>query len=293
MRFVIVTGVSGAGKSTALKMLEDAGYFCVDNLPIPLMEKFASLMADMNSEEIRDVGMGVDVRSGQALDELEGILADMEKQGYDFKILFLDACDDVLIKRYQETRRNHPLAPRGRVGDGIQIEREKLGFLKGRADYIIDTSQLLTRELREEIGDIFLKDRKFDSLMVSILSFGFKYGIPGDSSLVFDARFLPNPYYLDQLRPLSGEDAEVFDYVMSFDAAQAFADKLEDMLRFLIPLYIREGKTSLVVGIGCTGGKHRSVTLAKELYRRMKGQQGFGLRMEHRDLAKDSIRKMN
>ena len=286
MRFVIVTGVSGAGKSTALKMLEDAEYFCVDNLPIPLMEKFASMMADSNAEEIQNAGLGVDVRSGQALDELEGVLQRMKQQGYDYEILFLDASDEVLIKRYQETRRSHPLAPRGRVGTGIRLEREKLKFLKNRADYIIDTSQLLTRELREEIEGIFINNRQFDSLMVSIVSFGFKYGIPNDSSLLFDARFLPNPYYLDHLRHLTGENEEVFDYVMSFEAAQVFADKMEDLFRYLIPQYIKEGKTSLVVGIGCTGGRHRSVTLAKELYRRLKGEQGYGLRIEHRDLEK-------
>ena len=286
MRFVIVTGVSGAGKSTALKMLEDAEYFCVDNLPIPLMEKFASMMADSNAEEIQNAGLGVDVRSGQALDELEGVLQRMKQQGYDYEILFLDASDEVLIKRYQETRRNHPLAPRGRVGTGIRLEREKLKFLKNRADYIIDTSQLLTRELREEIEGIFINNRQFDSLMVSIVSLGFKYGIPNDSSLLFDARFLPNPYYLDHLRHLTGENEEVFDYVMSFEAAQVFADKMEDLFRYLIPQYIKEGKTSLVVGIGCTGGRHRSVTLAKELYRRLKGEQGYGLRIEHRDLEK-------
>ena len=286
MRFVIVTGVSGAGKSTALKMLEDAEYFCVDNLPIPLMEKFASMMADSNAEEIQNAGLGVDVRSGQALDELEGVLQRMRQQGYDYEILFLDASDEVLIKRYQETRRNHPLSPRGRVGTGIRLEREKLKFLKNRADYIIDTSQLLTRELREEIEGIFINNRQFESLMVSIVSFGFKYGIPNDSSLLFDARFLPNPYYLDHLRHLTGENEEVFDYVMSFEAARVFADKMEDLFRYLIPQYIKEGKTSLVVGIGCTGGKHRSVTLAKELYRRLKGAQGYGLRIEHRDLEK-------
>ena len=286
MRFVIVTGVSGAGKSTALKMLEDAEYFCVDNLPIPLMEKFASMMADSNAEEIQNAGLGVDVRSGQALDELEGVLQRMKQQGYDYEILFLDASDEVLIKRYQETRRSHPLAPRGRVGTGIRLEREKLKFLKNRADYIIDTSQLLTRELREEIEGIFINNRQFESLMVSIVSFGFKYGIPNDSSLLFDARFLPNPYYLDHLRHLTGENEEVFDYVMSFEAAQVFADKMEDLFRYLIPQYIKEGKTSLVVGIGCTGGRHRSVTLAKELYRRLKGEQGYGLRIEHRDLEK-------
>ena len=286
MRFVIVTGVSGAGKSTALKMLEDAEYFCVDNLPIPMMEKFASMMADSNAEEIQNAGLGVDVRSGQALDELEGVLQRMKQQGYDYEILFLDASDEVLIKRYQETRRSHPLAPRGRVGTGIRLEREKLKFLKNRADYIIDTSQLLTRELREEIEGIFINNRQFESLMVSIVSFGFKYGIPNDSSLLFDARFLPNPYYLDHLRHLTGENEEVFDYVMSFEAAQIFADKMEDLFRYLIPQYIKEGKTSLVVGIGCTGGRHRSVTLAKELYRRLKGEQGCGLRIEHRDLEK-------
>lgn len=291
MRFVIVTGVSGAGKSTALKMLEDADYFCVDNLPIPLIEKFASMMIEMDAEEIRNVGLGVDVRSGQALDELESVLDDLKGQGYDYEILFLDACDSVLIKRYQETRRNHPLSPRGRVDRGIRLEREKLGFLKTRADYIIDTSQLLTRDLRQELENIFLKDREFNSLMVSILSFGFKYGIPGDGDLIFDVRFLPNPYYLDHLRPMSGEDAGVFDYVMSFEAATVFADKVEEMLRFLIPLYIKEGKTSLVVGIGCTGGKHRSVALAREIYQRVKGQAGYGIRLEHRDLPKDPMRK--
>lgn len=267
-------------------MLEDAEYFCVDNLPIPLMEKFASMMADSNAEEIQNAGLGVDVRSGQALDELEGVLQRMRQQGYDYEILFLDASDEVLIKRYQETRRNHPLSPRGRVGTGIRLEREKLKFLKNRADYIIDTSQLLTRELREEIEAIFINNRQFESLMVSIVSFGFKYGIPNDSSLLFDARFLPNPYYLDHLRHLTGENEEVFDYVMSFEAARVFADKMEDLFRYLIPQYIKEGKTSLVVGIGCTGGKHRSVTLAKELYRRLKGAQGYGLRIEHRDLEK-------
>ncbi len=291
MRFVIVTGVSGAGKSTALKMLEDADYFCVDNLPIPLMEKFASLMADMDAEEIKNVGLGVDVRSGQALDELESVLDHLKGQGYDYEILFLDARDEVLIKRYQETRRAHPLSPRGRVDTGIRLEREKLKFLRTRADHIVDTSQLLVRELREELEDIFLKERRSDSLTVTILSFGFKYGIPGDGDLIFDVRFLPNPYYLDHLRPMSGEDEEVFMYVMSSGAAKEFADRSEDMLRFLIPLYIREGKASLVVGIGCTGGKHRSVAVAREIYQRLKGQSGYGLRIEHRDLSKDPIRK--
>lgn len=291
MRFVIVTGVSGAGKTTALKMLEDMNYFCVDNLPILLIEKFASISLDMNSEEIQNVALGVDVRSGQALDELEQVLDNMRKAGYEYEILFLDAETNVLIKRYKETRRNHPLAAGGRIDIGIRREREKLVFLKTRADYIIDTSNLLTKELRREMEKIFVEDQNFKSLMISVLSFGFKYGIPSDSDLVFDVRFLPNPYYIDDLRALSGEDEAVRDYVMNSEAAQEFANKLEDMVKFLIPHYMSEGKNNLVISIGCTGGKHRSVTLANDLYRRLDKPGDYGLRVEHRDIEKDAIRK--
>lgn len=291
MRFVIVTGVSGAGKTSALKMLEDMNYFCVDNLPILLIEKFASISLDMNSEEIRNVALGVDVRSGQALDELEQVLDNMREAGYEYEILFLDAETNVLIKRYKETRRNHPLAAGDRIDIGIRREREKLAFLKTRANYIIDTSNLLTKELRREMEKIFVDDQNFRSLMISVLSFGFKYGIPSDSDLVFDVRFLPNPYYIDELRALSGEDAAVRDYVMASKAAQIFAEKLEDMVKFLIPHYMSEGKNNLVISIGCTGGKHRSVTLANELYRRLDKPGDYGLRIEHRDIDKDTIRK--
>lgn len=291
MRFVIVTGVSGAGKTSALKMLEDMNYFCVDNLPILLIEKFASISLDMNSEEIRNVALGVDVRSGQALDELEQVLDNMRKAGYQYEILFLDAETNVLIKRYKETRRNHPLAAGDRIDIGIGREREKLAFLKTRADFIIDTSNLLTKELRREMEKIFIENQNFKSLMISVLSFGFKYGIPSDSDLVFDVRFLPNPYYIDDLRALSGEDEAVRDYVMSTEAAQEFAEKLEDMVEFLIPHYMSEGKNNLVISVGCTGGKHRSVTLANELYRRLDKPGDYGLRVEHRDIEKDAIRK--
>ena len=291
MRFVIVTGVSGAGKSTALKILEDARYFCVDNLPIQLLEKFASLLPEIHGEDVQNVALGIDARSGRALDELEVVLDRMKEAGYEFEILFLDAEDNVLVKRYKETRRSHPLAMTGRVDEGIRIEREKMHFLKERADYIIDTSYLLTRELKQEVEKIFVDNQEFCNLMVSVLSFGFKYGIPADADLVFDVRFLPNPYYVDELRPLTGMEDSVFEYVMNSSAAQEFADRLEDMVRFLIPHYVKEGKTNLVIAIGCTGGKHRSVTLARELYERLLKSGQYGFRLEHRDIEKDRMLK--
>ena len=289
MRFVIVTGVSGAGKSTALKMLEDAHYFCVDNLPIQLLEKFASLMPEIHGEDVQNVAIGIDARSGRSLDELEIVLDRMKKAGYLFEILFLDAGDSVLVKRYKETRRSHPLASTGRIDEGIRLEREKMNFLRKRADYIIDTTHLLTRELKKELERIFVNNQKFQNMMVSVLSFGFKYGIPADADLVFDVRFLPNPYYVDELRPLTGEDERVFRYVMGNTLAGEFSDKLEDMIRFLIPQYVNEGKTSLVVAIGCTGGKHRSVSLARELFSRLEANGEYGFRMEHRDIGKDRL----
>lgn len=286
MRFVIVTGVSGAGKTAALKMLEDVGYFCVDNLPIPLIEKFVSLMNDSTGEDVRNAALGIDARSGDALDELEIVLDRMKESGYEFEILFLDADDRTLVKRYKETRRLHPLAYGGRVDDGIRLEREKMRFLKERADYIIDTSHLLTRELKQELEKIFVKNQEFHNIMVSVLSFGFKYGIPADADLVFDVRFLPNPYYLDELRPKTGMDDSVYNYVMDCDAARKFASMLEEMVTFLIPNYIKEGKTNLVIAVGCTGGKHRSVTIARELYSRIAGNSKYGIRLEHRDIKK-------
>ena len=291
MRFVIVTGVSGAGKTAALKMLEDMNYFCVDNLPIQLLEKFASLLPEMQSENVRNVALGIDARSGSALDELEVVLDRMKQTGYDYEILFMDAEDSVLVKRYKESRRSHPLARTGRVDEGIRLEREKTKFLRKRADYIIDTSHLLTRELRQEIEKIFVDDREFSNIMISVLSFGFKYGIPADADLVFDVRFLPNPYYVDELRPQTGMDDGVYNYVMQNQVAQDFADKLEDMMKFLIPNYAKEGKTNLVIAVGCTGGKHRSVTLARVLYDRLHAERGYGIRLEHRDIGKDALRK--
>ena len=286
MRLVIVTGMSGAGKSTALKMLEDMGYFCVDNLPIPLLMGFVELFSGPDGE-VDKAALGLDVRGGQDFSGLQDVLGEMDKKEIAYEILFLDASDDVLVKRYKETRRQHPLSGSGRVDTGIAKERERIMFLKMKATYILDTSKMLTRELKIELEKIFIKGQSFCNLYITVMSFGFKYGIPQDSDLVFDVRFLPNPYYIEQLRPLSGNDQPVRDYVMGFDLAHEFSDKLEDMIRFLIPNYIAEGKTQLVIGVGCTGGKHRSVTLANELYRRLEKSEEYGLRIEHRDIEKD------
>ena len=289
MRFVILTGMSGAGKSTALKMMEDMGYFCVDNLPIPLIEKFMEL-TELENTELTKVAVGIDIRSGLSMKELESVLARLKAHGSKFEILFLDAEDSVLVKRYKETRRSHPLAMGERVDKGIFLERQRMEFLRRQADVIIDTSQLLTRELKVELEKIFVQNKEYQNLFITILSFGFKYGIPADSDLVFDVRFLPNPYYVEGLRPKTGNDSEVRDYVLGHDIAHRFLDKLEDMMNFLIPNYIAEGKNQLIVSIGCTGGKHRSVTLAGELYRRLLEQKGYGLKIEHRDIGKDTLR---
>ena len=282
MRFVIVTGMSGGGKSAVLKMLEDVGFYCVDNLPVPLIEKFAELTATPNSE-IGKVALGLDVRVDQPFEEACKVMERL-RADYKYEVIFMDASDQVLLKRYKETRRVHPLSPQGRVEEGIHREREILKAVKASANYVIDTSNLLVRELKGEIDRIFVRNGAYNSLMVTILSFGFKYGIPGDADLVFDVRFLPNPYYMEELRPQTGNDSGLQEYVLGFPEAGEFLDRLEDMLRFLIPNYVKEGKNQLVIGIGCTGGKHRSVTLANELYKRMENKGEYGLKIYHRDV---------
>ena len=285
MRFVIVTGMSGGGKSTAMRMLEDVGFFCVDNLPVPLIEKFMELLV-MPGNEISKAALGLDVRADQSFGDAMKILDRMRQNGFIFEVLFMDASDSTLVKRYKESRRVHPLCTPedSRVEHGISKEREILTEMKKKADYIIDTSKLLTRELKEEIDRIFVKNGEYNNLILSIMSFGFKHGIPADADLVFDVRFLPNPFYIDELKYMTGNDKGVQEYVMGFPEAGQFMDKLEDMLRFLIPNYIKEGKYQLVVAIGCTGGKHRSVTLSNELYRRMKDKGNYGLTISHRDV---------
>ena len=283
MRFVVVTGMSGGGKRTALKMLEDAGYYCVDNLPVSLVERFMELIS-MPDSEINKVALGMDVRTDQSFQDATRILRELREKGYDFEILFMDADEQALIKRYKETRRIHPLASDGRVEEGIRKEREILENIRRSADYVIDTSNLLTRELKEELDRIFVNNEDYNSLMVTIMSFGFKNGIPADADLAFDVRFLPNPFYIDEMRTKTGKDPEVRDYVMSFQESRDFLEKLTDMLLFLIPNYVKEGKYRLVVAIGCTGGKHRSVTLANALFEEMKDQGEYGLKLYHRDI---------
>lgn len=289
MRFVIVTGMSGAGKSTTLKTLEDMGYFCVDNLPIQLIIRFAEIAYGKDTD-INNVAIGVDIRSGVYLEQLSECLVQLKKCEYNYEILFLDSNDDVLIKRYKETRRNHPLARTGRVEDGIKSERTRIAFLRKEADYIIDTTSLLTRELKAELDKIFLENAEYNNFIVNVVSFGFKYGIPRDADLVLDVRFLPNPYYDLNLRPLTGNDEAIQSFVMQYDEAKEFLNKITDLLEFLIPNYIKEGKNGLVIAIGCTGGKHRSVTLANGVYKELQTLP-YSVRIDHRDIEKDGTRK--
>lgn len=284
MRLVVVTGMSGAGKSSVLKMLEDAGYFCVDNLPVPLILTFAELTRENKS--IKKVALGIDIRNGQTLENLEPVLLKMNDEGYDSEILFLEADDEVLIKRYKETRRSHPLSFDGRIYEGIAMERKLLKGIKDSADCILDTSYLLIRDLKAQIDNMFILNGTYHNFFIMILSFGFKYGIPIESDLVFDVRFLPNPYYLPELKTKTGMDAEVRDFVMQIPQSIIFIDKLKDMLNFLIPNYITEGKNKIVISIGCTGGKHRSVTLSNELANHFL-RTDYSVKVDHRDIKKD------
>lgn len=289
MKIVIVTGMSGAGKSTALNVLEDEGYYCVDNMPVELIPRFVELAAGQE-KGYNNIAIGVDIRSGAALGQLGDVLSDMDNKHYSYKILYLDCSDEVLVKRYKETRRTHPLAKDDRVDKGIALERQQMEFLRSRADYIMDTSQMLTRELKQQLESLFVEDGNYSNLYVTVLSFGFKYGIPSDADIVLDVRFLPNPYYIEELKYLTGNDKAVQDYVMASEAAKTFLEKVDDLVEFLLPNYVEEGKNSLVIAIGCTGGKHRSVTLANALANRLKTTE-YGSKVEHRDIEKDAKRK--
>lgn len=290
MKLVVVTGMSGAGKTITLKMLEDMGFYCVDNLPVSLARKFVELTLQSPESHSR-VALGIDIRSGKELPQLKQVIEELKSQMIPHVILFLETGDKVLVKRYKETRRSHPLAGLGRIDQGIAQEREQLAFLKDQADYIIDTSRLLTRELRQELEKIFLQNQDYQNMFVSIITFGFKYGIPTDADLVFDVRFLPNPYYVESLRDHTGNERSVQEYVKKGGTMDAFLPKLYDMVDFLIPNYVLEGKNQLVIAIGCTGGKHRSVAVADALYRHLKENQEIGVKIEHPDIEKDGHQK--
>lgn len=284
MRLVIVTGISGAGKVTALKIFEDNGYYCVDNLPIDLIESFADILFGQTNEKNK-VAIGVDIRSGKNLEKMSEVLKNMKAKEQNYEILFLDCNNNTLIKRFKETRRSHPMGDRDSVENEINEERAKLEFLREQADYIIDTSNLLVKELRGEIEKIFVLNRDYRNLFVTIMSFGFKHGVPADCDLVFDVRFLPNPYYVPELKHKTGNQKEVQDYVLNSPMSHEFLNKLVDMIKFLIPNYIEEGKNQLVIGIGCTGGHHRSVTIANELYNQLNSSDAsYGIRLSHRDI---------
>ncbi len=284
MRIVIITGMSGSGKRTGMKMLEDIGFYCIDNLPAGLVDKFVELLAQPGNEYSK-VALGIDIRTAGSMKNFAQVIKSLKENGHETEVLFLEASDKTLIRRYKETRRIHPLAGEGTLEEGIKKERAELAPIRKLATYIIDTSNLLTREFKAELDSIFRKNEQYSNLNVSIVSFGFKYGIPADADLVMDVRFLPNPFYIEELKNKTGLDKEVRDYVLQFKETGEFLDKLEDMLNFLMPNYVKEGKYNLVVAIGCTGGKHRSVTLASSLYDRLKSRKDIGFKLTHRDVT--------
>ncbi|HEX6775944.1 MAG TPA: RNase adapter RapZ [Methylomirabilota bacterium] len=285
LRFVIITGMSGAGRSYAIKCLEDLGYFCVDNLPTTLIPTFAELCTHSN-RDIRLIALGVDIREGEYLAHLLETLAELRAQGHKPEVLFLEAADETLVRRYQETRRRHPLAGEGSVLEGIRAERRTLSNLRESADRIIDTTGLSVHQLKERLIEGYGTQRTRDALTVSLMSFGFKHGAPYDADLVFDVRFLPNPHFVDSLKRLDGRDIAVEKFVMSFEESRTLLTKIEDLLQFLLPLYQREGKAYLTVALGCTGGRHRSVTLVELLRRSLEGM-GLSPVVRHRDLDRE------
>ncbi len=286
MDFVIITGLSGAGKSQVVKYLEDIGYFCVDNLPPALLPKFAEICFH-DKGKMDKVALVIDIRGGELFNDLFPGLADIREAGFSYEILFLESADDVLIKRFKESRRSHPLAQDGRVIKGIKEERKLLRPVREKADHIIDTSNLTTRQLKEEITNIFVKGKKFEGIIIDVISFGFKYGIPIDCDLVFDVRFIPNPFYINSMKRLTGKHESVKEFVLKSNETIEFLKKLNDMLEFLIPNYIKEGKSQLVIGIGCTGGKHRSVAIADAIYKTLVEKE-HRVVIEHRDIDKDN-----
>lgn len=285
MKVVIITGMSGAGKSQAIKVFEDIGFYCIDNMPPKLFSKVAEALA-LSDSNLNKIAFAIDIRSGSMFSELCSCIDEYESVNGKCEILFLDADNQVLVKRYKESRRNHPLS-NGSVLEGIETERSLVKDIRSRASYIVDTSNMKPRQLKDYITTVFSEGINEKNLItINVMSFGFKYGIPMDADLVFDVRFLPNPFYIPELKDKTGLDREVFEYVLSFDLSKDFIKKLEDMSGFLLPHYIAEGKSNLVIGIGCTGGKHRSVTVANELVKYLT-DCGYNSFATHRDINKD------
>ncbi|MBP5427246.1 MAG: RNase adapter RapZ [Clostridiales bacterium] len=286
MRFVIITGISGAGKSLAMKHMEDMGFFCVDNLPPALMSKFIEICVRGESQ-FSKIALVMDIRGGSMLDDLLPCLKVLKKEGIHYEILFLDASDDTLIKRYKETRRIHPLSANGMLIEGIQEERRRLCSIRNKADNIIDTSNLSSKTLKNKINAMFVNEGEEDRIITNIVSFGFKYGVPAECDLVFDVRFIPNPYYIDELKNLSGKDEKVQEFVFNINTTRIFVEKIVDMLEFLLPNYKKEGKLQVIIGIGCTGGRHRSVAISEKIYDILKSKKERVL-IDHRDIYKDN-----
>lgn len=286
IKFVIVTGLSGAGKTQAIQCLEDLGFFCVDNLPPSLIPKFAELCAQSDGK-INKIALVVDIRGGGFFDAVYESLENLRAAGIKWEILFLEASDETLVRRYKESRRRHPLSDHGRILEGIHEERERLEELKGKANKIIDTSDLANKQLKEQITAMYGTENVERSINITVMSFGYKYGIPMDADLIFDVRFLPNPYYIDELRPLTGNDKQIQDFVLDSPISRTFMRKFSGLIKFLIPHYIKEGKTSLVIAIGCTGGQHRSVTLANKLAELL-DNKNYNVNKRHRDIEKNT-----
>lgn len=284
IRFVLITGLSGAGKSQAIRSFEDLGYFCIDNLPPMLIPKFAELAAQ-SAGKINRIALVSDIRGGEFFASLHEALQMLEGVGFDYEILFLEADDDALIRRYKETRRRHPLATMGSIAEGIKEEKKLLSQIRSKADKVIDTTLLTPQQLKEEITSLYAPDSEQENILITLVAFGFKYGVPLDSDLVFDVRFLPNPHYVEHLRPLTGNHEEVKDYVWKWTITHKFFQKLVDLIQFLVPCYIKEGKPQLVIAIGCTGGKHRSVSVVNELEKILRGKN-YRVIKEYRDIEK-------
>jgi RNase adapter protein RapZ len=285
LSFVVITGLSGAGKSFAIKCFEDMGFFCVDNLPTTLIPTFADLI--MRSEQpIHRVALGVDVREGAYLSRLLDIIRELRTRGHAVEVLFLEASEEALVRRYHETRRRHPLAGDGNALDGIRAERKALSDLREVADRIVDTSALTVHQLKDRLVELYVAPKARAGLALSLVSFGFKHGVPFDADLVFDVRFLPNPHFVDALRALDGRDERVRTFVLNHPESKELLRRLEDFLRFVLPCYEREGKAYLTVAVGCTGGHHRSVTIAEELKRFLSGL-GYAPTVVHRDLQRE------